>query len=377
MSSFLFWFMKSDSDDSSSDSDEEAAEEEQEEEREEEENRKSLALARKKIRDRSNPLDQPEKSFIECYRVNKEIFLLLLKAVDSTRNTVLTSSIPTNIMLAASLRFFAEGNYQKGVGNDRFIGMAQPTMSKALGEVLKIIERQIYPAVVRFPTDETEKDDIKLAFYERSGFPSVIGCVGGMHVRILPPGQDKQLYLNDRGFCSLNVMLVCDHTMMVRYVDANNAGSSHNSDVWKNSPLNEQLSTNVKKGEKKFWLLGDTSYPLKPYLITPFPEGENITEREAKFNEIHARARIVVERTRAALKNTFHCLLGPRMLYYKPEKAAQIINACIALHNLRIKHNMQLDEPETVADDETEPSECNEASARAIRIRDKIMDSIA
>lgn len=83
--------------------------------------------------------------------------MFLVETINKKRNPVLSSSIPVNIMVAAALRFFAEGNYQKGVGNDRYIGVAQPTMSKVLREVLIIIEEDICPAVIRFPTDEAEK----------------------------------------------------------------------------------------------------------------------------------------------------------------------------------------------------------------------------
>lgn len=120
----------------------------------------------------------------------------------------LSTSVPPMIMLAASLRFFAEGNYQKGVGNDRFIGLAQPTMSKVLQIVLDIIETEVCPAVIQFPTEEGEKNAIKLGFYAKTGFPGVIGCVDGTHISIIPPAHAKHLYYNRKGFYSLNVMLV-------------------------------------------------------------------------------------------------------------------------------------------------------------------------
>lgn len=111
-------------------------------------------------------------------------------------------------MLAAALRFFAEGGYQKGVGNDRYIGMAQPTISKILRLVLNVLEKEVCPAVIQFPVDEDEKNSIKLGFYEKAGFPGVFGVVDGTHVNIIPPAANKHLYYNRKGFYSLNVMLV-------------------------------------------------------------------------------------------------------------------------------------------------------------------------
>lgn len=79
-----------------------------------------------------------------------------------------------------------------------------------------------------------------------------------------------------------------------------------------------------------------------PFLITPFRSPES--NRETKFNELHAKTRSIIERTIGAIKNTFRCTLGARQAHYKPEKATQIINVCCALHNLRLKYGLPADE---------------------------------
>lgn len=67
-------------------------------------------------------------------------------------------SILPIIKLAAALRFFAEGSYQEGAGNDLFVGMAQPTFSKALSEVLMILENKLCPTAIIFAIDDDEQD---------------------------------------------------------------------------------------------------------------------------------------------------------------------------------------------------------------------------
>ena len=121
-----------------------------------------------------------------------------------------SSSVQPMLKLSAALRFFAEGSYQKGAGNDLFAGMAQSTLSKALSAIIDVFEADICPAAIKFPDSENEKDEIKRGFYEKTGFPGVIGCVDGTHVRIFKPVRDIQhLYYNRKEFHSLNVMLVC------------------------------------------------------------------------------------------------------------------------------------------------------------------------
>lgn len=54
-----------------------------------------------------------------------------------------------------------------------------------------------------------EKNESKVAVFEQTGFPGVIGFVDGTHIRIISPRQEqKHLYLNRKGFYSLNVMIV-------------------------------------------------------------------------------------------------------------------------------------------------------------------------
>lgn len=147
--------------------------------------------------------------FIKYFRVTKCLFVDLLEILNNNMGTCVGSaSILPIIKLAAALRFFAEGSYQKGVGNDFFVGMAQPTFSKALSEVLMILENNLCPAAINFPIDDAEKDAIKRGFYDKTGFPGIIGCVDGTHVRIISPASDQHLYYNRKGFHSMNVMLV-------------------------------------------------------------------------------------------------------------------------------------------------------------------------
>ncbi|XP_058840830.1 putative nuclease HARBI1 [Topomyia yanbarensis] len=234
------------------------------------------------------------------------------------------------------------------------------------------------------PLDQTEKsiskeifkylreiNAIKLGFYAKTGFPGVIGCVDGTHVSIIPPARDKHLYYNRKGFHSLNVMLVCDHNLVIRYLDANHPGSSHDSFVWNGSSLNQLLSQRYENGERNSW--GDAGYPLTPFLITPFRTGSSTTDRQTRFNEVHSKTRITVERSIGMAKNTFRCLLGARQLYYKPEKATQIVNVC----NLRIKHKMDYDEPELQdgeGDAELHGMDGNQHDASMIR--EEIMNNI-
>lgn len=64
--------------------------------------------------------------------------------------------------------------------------------------------------------------------------------------------------------------------------------------------------------------------------IQDAPEGSP----EAKYTEIHGKARSVIENTFGRLKNRWRCVSKHRTLHYKPKKCAEIIIACSVLHNI-------------------------------------------
>lgn len=53
-------------------------------------------------------------------------------------------------------------------------------------------------------------------------------------------------------------------------------------------------------------LAGDSGYPLKQWLLTPFPNPQSAEERN--YNVRHSQARAVVERTIGLLKGRWRCL---------------------------------------------------------------------
>lgn len=120
---------------------------------------------------------------------------------------VRSSSVPHYIKLTATLRFFAQGSYQLGVGQDFLVGMCQAAVSKTVAEMLLFFERKICHNWISFSMTENEKNAIKAAFYAENGFPGVFGCVDGTHIGIIAPKENEHLFLNRKGFHSLNAMI--------------------------------------------------------------------------------------------------------------------------------------------------------------------------
>lgn len=116
--------------------------------------------------------------------------------------------VSNTLKLAATLLFLAQGTYQLNLGNDFNLGLSQSIISKILSETLDIIESKVCPKWIDFDMTEDEKNEAKQYFYDRTGFPGVIGCVDGTHIKIVAPSNDQHLYFNQNEYFSLNAMIV-------------------------------------------------------------------------------------------------------------------------------------------------------------------------
>lgn len=155
--------------------------------------------------------------FSRHYRVNKAAFTYLLQMLtESLPPAKKKCAIPPIVKLSACLRFFAEGGYQKGVGRDYEVAMAQSTFSEVLSEFLNALEVSLCSKWISYPTREENRISAQ-EFYRKFGIPGVLGCIDGTHVTTIAPKEGKHLYYNRKGRFSLNVTLVSFKYMYVAF----------------------------------------------------------------------------------------------------------------------------------------------------------------
>ncbi|KAK6037005.1 hypothetical protein COOONC_25490 [Cooperia oncophora] len=119
--------------------------------------------------------------------------------------------------------------------------------------------------------NERESADIRRAFYRRYRLPGIVGVIDGTLCRIQRPTEAEEDYVCRKGYHSLNVGVIVDHEMKIRWVCSRWPGSAHDSRVFKTSAIYGQLQRRQLRGV----LLGDSAYASETFLLKPVNNPRN------------------------------------------------------------------------------------------------------
>ena len=136
-------------------------------------------------------------------------------------------------------------------------------------------------------------------------------------------------------------MGVCDANYKFTFVDIGTNGRISDGGVFNKCPLARALEENtlgIPEPEEcagfskkmPYVLVADDAFPLKTYLMKPFPKS-NLTTIHRIYNYRLSRARRVVENAFGIMANRFRILLQP--LNLDIEKIEEIVWTCCCLHN--------------------------------------------
>ncbi|XP_050507518.1 putative nuclease HARBI1 [Diabrotica virgifera virgifera] len=229
-------------------------------------------------------------------------------------------------------------------------------MSRCIDEVTEVIYGHITPNWIKFPNSEHSRNTVSNGFRRRYNFPQCLGAIDCTHIAIISPPENYPAlpYYCRKGYYSINCQIVVDSKYNILNMNARFPGSTHDSAIWQASNI-KTIMENLYIGGANYFLIGDSGYPLQPFLLTPFENPQENTP-ESNYNYHFIRSRNVVEKLNGVLKSRFRCLLKHRALNYNPIKAGKIIYSCGALHNIA---NFYKDEVPEEGDD-VEPDNEND-----------------
>ncbi|XP_069068757.1 putative nuclease HARBI1 [Pleurodeles waltl] len=269
-------------------------------------------------------------------------------------------AIPPLVQVLSVLHLFASGSFQMTVGLEA--GMSQPMFSNVLKDILCALLGYL-PCYIRIP-QHADLATVKAAFYDLAHVPYVIEAIGDTNIALVLPRINEQVFRNQKTFYSIDVQ-VCLADQYIFQVTAKFPGSVHNSCILQNSNVPHMI---VKLQRDQAWLIGDSGYPILPWLLR-----YKTTDGVKHFNEAHSRMRCVIERTFGLLKDRFCCLhISRGALFYKPLKVCRFVVSCCMLHNLALRTLLDVeevvavqvvDEGDVVSDEEEDDEDAADSGA--------------
>lgn len=156
-------------------------------------------------------------------------------------------------------------------------------------------------------------------------------------------------------------------------------GSVNDARVWQNSPIYEKLTTDCGNFlPENAYLLGDSAYPLRKFIMVPFRDNGHLSREQRRFNARLSSSRVVIEQSYGRLKGIVRRL---KYVYItKLTNIKYIIIACCILHNIVLKNKdvmedfiIQEDTDDSLNDSDQEPaSDLDEA----VQLKNYIMNKI-
>lgn len=243
-------------------------------------------------------------------------------------------------------RFLASGNayqsmaysYQMGVST---VSEIVVTTCKALWETFK---EEWMPA-------PTKDDWLEIAekFQVKWNFPNCIGALDGKHIVIQAPPNSGSHFFNYKGTFSIVLLALVDADYCFRIVDIGAYGRNSDAGIYASSDLGQQLergTLNVPEDRPlpasdkpmPFVLVGDEAFPLKRYMMRPYP-GKGLSTEKKIYNYRLSRARRIVENAFGILAQRFR--IFHKRIQLDPENVDQIVKATVLLHNFLTRANME------------------------------------
>lgn len=219
--------------------------------------------------------------------------------------------------------------------------MGVSTISKIIHTTCEIIWEEFVDDFMPIPTQQ-QLENIAEGYYKYWKFPNCVGAIDGKHCQIKCPAGSGSSYFNYLKYFSIVLQAVSDAEKKFITIEIGAKGKQSDGGTFSSStlfhlletkqfnmpPEKELPGTNIKTPHV---LIGDEAYPLKTYLMRPFPS-KNLDPFKENFNKRLSTARKCIECTFGILRAKWR-ILG-KDIEVSADKAAKIIKCTCILHNI-------------------------------------------
>ena len=281
------------------------------------------------------------QDWIENFRMSKETFLYICNKLSPAlrrTNTVLRRPLSVERRVAVTLWCLATPTEYRTIAH--LFGIARSTVCEIVHETCQCILDVLMKDYIKFPSGD-RLDRTVNEFKVKWGVPQCIGAIDGCHVPISAPSHLHTDYYNRKGWYSMLIQGLVDANYCFLDVCVGWPGSVHDARVFANSVLYNEIehnyiltnSTMIVSGVHiPIYMIGDSAYPLKTWVMKPFAHNTDLNEQQRNYNYRVCRARIVSEIAFGRLKARWRRLLKRNDMSI--ENIPNVITAACVLHNI-------------------------------------------
>lgn len=244
--------------------------------------------------------------------------------------------------VAIALRRLGSGESLMTIGDS--CGLHHSTVSQVTWRFVEAMEESGLQHL-QWPT-ETGMTEIKSKFEKVQGLPNCCGVIDTTHIMMCLSTSDpsSNVWLDHEKNHSMILQAIVDPDMRFRDIVTGWPGKMQDWSIFQSSNFNKLCDKGDRLNEKnellsegseiREYIIGDSGYPLLPYLMTPY-QGRDLPELGAEFNKRLSATHVVAQRALARLKDMWKIIQG---VMWRPDKhkLPRIILVCCLLHNIVI-----------------------------------------
>ncbi|XP_022849084.1 protein ALP1-like [Olea europaea var. sylvestris] len=245
--------------------------------------------------------------------------------------------------VALALRRLSSGNSLISVGES--FGVHHSTVSQVTWRFIEAIEENGLHHL-RWPSTEREITEIQNKFEKIRGLPNCCGVIDTTHIKMMLTSSDQgaEMWLDRKENHSMILQVIVDSDLRFRDIVTGWPGKMNEYSVLQSSSFFKLCQEGERLNGKKItlseltevgeYIIGDTGFPLLPWLLTPY-QGKELSESKVEFNKRLSTTHTVAKRALARLKEGWKMIQGDM---WRPDKhkLPRFIFVCCILHNIVI-----------------------------------------
>ena len=245
--------------------------------------------------------------FKQRFRMTKETFKYVCQQVGPVLIKVDTNrrkAISVETRVAIAITRLASGSPLYIIADSFRVGVS--SVHGIVLEFCQALKETCRDVFIRWPSP-SQMLAISENFEALHGIPYVVGAIDGSHIPIIAPEQHAADYYCRKGFHSVLLQAVVDHSCCFWDYDIGWCGSIHDYNLFCKSHIGKYcLSGKLLP----YALLGDAAYQPRPWMFTPYlGSKDGFTREQEHWNFIQSSSRMCVELAFGLLKLRWRILL--------------------------------------------------------------------